>query len=57
MPIRQAFLPAMIAIGLAVGPITLRASDWRDYARATMTPDFEWAESPVIDVPTAHPAG
>lgn len=46
----------MIAIGLAVGPITLRASDWRDYARATMTPDFEWAESPVIDVPTAHPA-
>jgi hypothetical protein len=40
---RLSTLPALIAIGLVVGPVTVRADAWADYARSAMTPQFTWA--------------
>lgn len=44
-------LSVLIAFGLAVGPITVRAGDWQDYARAAMTPDFQWAQADAVAAP------
>lgn len=41
---KLSLLPALIAIGLVVGPVTVRADAWADYARTAMTPQFGWAE-------------
>ena len=51
---RPSLLPALITIGLAVGPITVHANEWRDYARAAMTPDYAWAHADVADAPDAR---
>lgn len=51
---RPSPLSALIVIGLAIGPITLRASDWKDYARAAMTPDFAWADEAATSEPDAR---
>lgn len=56
MHVRSSLLPVLIAIALAVGPITLRANDWRDYARAAMTPTYAWAETPAADAPDVRKA-
>ena len=44
MLVRASSLSVLITIGLAVGPITVHANEWRDYARAAMTPTYAWAE-------------
>ena len=54
MHARPLLLPALITIGLAVGPITVHATDWRDYARTAMTPEFAWAEAEAAAAPDAR---
>jgi hypothetical protein len=54
MHVRPMLLPALITIGLAVGPITVHATDWRDYARVAMTPEFAWAETEAASTPDAR---
>ena len=47
-------LTVLITIGLAVGPITVRADAWRDYARSAMTPDYAWANDAKSAAPSAR---
>ncbi len=56
MHVRPSLLPVLIAIGLAVGPITVHANEWRDYARAAMTPTYAWADAPAAEAPDARKA-
>lgn len=54
MTVRTSPLSVMITIGLAVGPITVHADAWRDYARSAMAPDYAWANSGRAVAPDAR---
>lgn len=54
MLVRPSPLTVLISIGLAVGPIAVRANEWRDYARAAMTPAYAWADSAEVQAPEAR---
>ena len=56
MTLRLSPLSVLITIGLAVGPITVRAEAWREYARSAMTPDFVWADATKSEAPSARNA-
>lgn len=54
MLVRPSPLTVLITLGLAVGPITVHANEWRDYARAAMTPTYAWAESEDAQAPDSR---